>query len=173
MDVVKEDNELLLGTFEEVGDGNRDRELRAEVILEAVSTCPRVFTKNGLVHPVKVAMQSTELVTNLIKLGLFSINVPNMSEMQEAADGEGISFDRVPSFILGMAVHYAVEAAPIAAEPSPDGTPMVSLDDLASHVERIEEVFGTVSVDHDLVNGVARLAARRLVAMEPAMAGYR
>ncbi|MFG6083436.1 hypothetical protein ACEUZ9_004696 [Paracoccus litorisediminis] len=146
---------------------NLDGELRAEVMLEAALARSHHFTKNGHVLPVELAFQSAELVTNLVKLGLFSMNMPNMSEMEASAEDGSISFNRVPAFLLAVGIDYAIEVAPTVDMLGPGGAQVISLDALADHIDRIETHFGAITIDADLINRITMLTAYRIAARNP------
>lgn len=140
---------------------------RAALLLEVAASCPHKYTRNGLVHNAQTAFQSKPLVTNLLKLGIFSMNIPTMSGLDEATEKVGVSFATVPSALLATGVHYAIAVAPRAEGPEDEETPIICLDALEAHVMRIEKELSEIHIDHDLVAHIRVLAQRKLESLEP------
>lgn len=139
----------------------RDREIRAAVILDVAMRRPHRYSRQGIELGAMAALQSQPLVTDLVKLGLFSMNIEKIIALDEREDGEAVSFSRIPSFLLGVGVHYAIEVAPTLK--SPEGSPpVISVGGLENHVRRIEKHFGIIPVDSALVARVAILARDHL-----------
>lgn len=141
---------------------SRDRTLRAHVILDVARRLPQRYGKQGVELGAMTAFQRQPLVSDLLKLGLFSMNISRIIELGEA-NGENVTFSAIPSFLLGVGIHYAIEVAPTMASPMP-GSPVVDVDRLERHVRRIEKHFGAVPVDAALVAEVAIQARAELMA---------
>lgn len=145
-----------------------DRELSAAGLLDVGLARKHHFTKNGHILPAEQAFQSSELISNLMKLGLFSMNIPLSDDA--SLDGDGLVHTaRIPVFLLAMGLDYAIEASPTIAEPTQSGEPVISLDALAEHIAKIENGFGAISIDHELVDRIAMLANYRLMSRNPDM----
>ena len=135
--------------------------LRANVLLEVGLTSPYRFTRNGHVLQADVAFQSAPLVRNLLKLGLFSMNLNSMISVNEQIEEDKLSYSRVPSFLLAVGLHYAIDVAPLdPASPAEDM--VISLDALDAQVARLEKTFGTIAIDTELLGIIPSLARERL-----------
>lgn len=156
---------------------NLDRALRALIILEAGCAQACTFTKNGHVLQPQVALQSVDLLRDLMKLGLFCLNIPISGAKTEDDEEDGETrFDRFPSFFLGMSIHYAITVAPALEDFDPEGravsrrpgvVPTIDLERLSDHVSRIEREFGVVPVDDELIARASQLATHRLRGPSP------
>ncbi|MCW3782566.1 DUF2608 domain-containing protein [Defluviimonas salinarum] len=147
-----------------------DTDFRARVLLEVGMRCPHQFSRNGRTFPAGTAFLSQVLVRDLLKLGLFSLNIHSMAGLDERASGMPVSFARIPSSLLGIGLHYAIDVAPRDPD-SPDGAPVVLIDDLERHVQRIEAHFGPVDIDMGLVARVAQCAHDATAVPEAAAEG--
>lgn len=108
------------------------------------------FHKNGVTVAPPLAFQSQALVRDLLKVGFFSMNVHSMARMAHL-HGD------LPASMLGMAFHYALEAAP---RMDPElGADVVRISDLERQVNEIEAMQGPIDIDLDFVARVALLAA--------------
>ena len=145
-----------------------DSAMRATVVYEVASAVPHLFSHGGNVLAAPVALQSKPLLVDLMKVGLFSMNLDSASSF-ERRSGTAFPADRISSFILGMAVLYAIEVAP--TENSAEDPPVVSLDALNRHVRRIEAAFGEIPVDLAMISQVTRIANVRLTMDAPSGSG--
>lgn len=140
---------------------HQDTDLRAHVILDVGSSMPHQFSRNGRTLPAEVAFQSQVLVRDLLKLGLFSMNIQSMAGLQDEAGGIPVSFAKIPESLLGVGLHYAITVAPTVPG---EGEPIVVIDELERHVRRLERHFGRIDVDMSLVARVAEHARERSIA---------
>ncbi len=132
-------------------------DMKARVLLDIGASMPHRFSRNNRTLPAVSAFQSQVLVRDLLKLGLFSMNIPSMASIEGEGSRGGMSFNKVPDAILGMGIHYAVTVSPTDPEAGQDG-PVILIDELERHVKRLEAHFGTIHVDMQVVSRVAQLA---------------
>ncbi|MCE6959694.1 hypothetical protein LAZ40_11755 [Cereibacter sphaeroides] len=133
----------------------RSKDMQALMLLHLGNAVDVAFHKSGRTLRAPVAFRSQALVRDILKVGLFSMNVPGQDRAGEEGRS-GFAAPALPSALLGLAFHYALEAAP-RAEGAPEET--IDLGDLESHVALIERYFGPIGVDMDLVARVSILAA--------------
>jgi len=146
-----------------------DAGIRARVVHDLAAGSAEMFSKGGRVLEARVAIQSVPLLTDLMKVGLFSMNLDSASGPDRLARG-GFPAERVSSFLLGVGMLYAIEVAPTVK--SADGIESISVEELAQHVRRIENSFGEIPVDRGMLTEVASIARRNLMrAATPANAG--
>jgi len=86
-----------------------------------------------------------------------------MAGLQDSQGNTPVSFARIPESLLGIGVRYAIC---VSAAPS-DHDPVIHIDDLERHVERIEAHFGPIDIDMGLVARIAQCA--REVSLAPEM----
>lgn len=141
---------------------DRDIEFKAKVLVETGRRSPHVFARNGRTFGPLVSFQSQPLVRDLMKLGIFSMNLQTMAELEATAPGAA-KFGKVPAALLAMGFHYAIDVAPGDVDPE-NGIRTVLVDDLERHVDRIETAFGQIDIDPQLVERVS-IVARELTLM--------
>ncbi|MBW3243610.1 hypothetical protein KUV57_13130 [Epibacterium sp. DP7N7-1] len=140
----------------------QDTDLRALVILDIGMRLPHQYSRNDRTYPAQTAFQSQVLVRDLLKLGLFCMNIPSMAGIQDAEGTIPVSFARIPESILGIGLRYAIQ---VSAHPS-ENDPILQIDDLEKNVKRIEAHFGPIDVDMGLVARVAQCAREASLAPE-------
>lgn len=145
-----------------------ERGMHAQVLLQVGMDMPNQYHRNNRTFPAHTAFQSLPLVRDLLKLGLFCMNMPTMAQPQNGAGELGAAGIRAPEAILGVGFRYAIS---VMSAPSPGSFPILQIDDLERHVSRIEKVFGQIDVDMGLVHEVGRLARRASVEVEPRVQG--
>lgn len=137
-----------------LGDDMRetDQAALAMVLLSEAHDCS--FRLNGQPLRAPKAMMSSDLVTDLMKVGIFSLNLQaGHSPRDESKPVSGFG----AQLLIATGFDYAIEAVPRAA-----GDPLsINLEDLRDHVRRIEGVFGTIPVDQYLVSRVTMQANDR------------
>lgn len=146
---------------------HQDTDLRARVILDVGMRLPHQFSRNNRTFPASTAFQSQVLVRDLLKLGLFCMNIPSMAGLQDSEGNIPVSFARIPESLLGIGVRYAIR---VSADPA-DYDPVIQIDDLERHVERIEAHFGPIDIDMGLVARVAQCAREASLAPEMSAQG--
>lgn len=135
-----------------------DKDQQALMLLHLGGDVDVKFHKNGITVGSPTAFQSQSLVRDLLKVGFFSMNIHSMAGVDAmagvmpAVPGSGL-----PAALLGMAFHYALEAAP--RRQTDAGPAIVDIGDLEDQVTMIERHFGVIGIDLDLVARVAILAA--------------
>ena len=131
----------------------------AELLLDLAEKCDVSFKKNGMTLSAEVAMLSPSLVVQLVKLGLFSLNVSSMARMGQGDDHDpGIArLPYIPSALLGLGFHYAMTAAPRDI----DDAKIVHVDALDEHIKFIERTFGDIDVDLELIDQIKHIANLR------------
>lgn len=142
----------------------QETDLKARILLEVGMQMPHRFSRNGRVFPAGQAFQSQVLVRDLLKLGLFAMNIPSMADLPDRLGERPVTFATVPEAFLGLALRYAV----IVSESSRDPEPIVEIDDLDRRVRRLEAHFGRIDIDMSLVARVAQCA--RDVSLSPELA---
>jgi hypothetical protein len=138
-------------------------DIKARVLLDIGLRMPHKFSRNNLTLPPMTAFQSQVLVRALLKLGLFSMNIPSMATIEAPGHASGISFRKVPDAILAMGMHYAITVSP--TDPDQD-EPVILIDELERHVKRLEGHFGVIGVDMEVVSRIARLAREEVHNLE-------
>ncbi len=136
---------------------SQSSDMKARVLLDIGAAMPHRFSRNNVTLPAVSAFQSQVLVRDLLKLGLFSMNIPSMASIGNSGARDGISFSRIPDALLGMAIHYAVTVSPTDPE-TPDDAPVILIDELERHVKRLEAHFGIIQIDMQVVSRVQQLA---------------
>ena len=144
-------------TEEESLRSDRNADERAEVLLEIGLRSTHLFCRNGRTFGANVAFQSQVLVRDLLKLGLFSMRIHSMAGIEDAKDDIPVSFSRIPSSLLAVGLHYAIEVAP-TDQNSELGAPVILLDELDLHIQKLEAHFSQIVVDMELVARISRLA---------------
>jgi len=136
-----------------------DMAMRASVVLEALTLNKRIYKRGSISLGADVAMQSAPLVESLLKIGLFAVNIQSMVTLAGKTEDGKAPFTNIPSFLLGMAAHYATDVAPQAS--GSDGA-VVDIDHLVKEVSKIEKAMGNIPVDRRLVEDVTSLAYAKL-----------
>ena len=134
---------------------HRDTDMRAQVLLDVGMSMPHQFSRNGRTFSAETAFQSQVLVRDLLKLGLFSMNIQLMAGLRDDTGNIPVSFARVPESLLGVGLHYAISVAPTDPQ---EEEPVVLIDNLEKHVQILERHFGQIDVDMGLVARVAQWA---------------
>ena len=148
----------------DTGESHERSRSQAALLLGVANSLPHKYTRNGLVLDATAAFQSHPLVENLLKLGIFSMNIPTMSGLEEAAHRAGVNFAAVPSALIATGIHYAISVAPRQKGFEGDEAPVICLDALAAHVAKIERELSEIHIDHGLVSSVRMAAQKRLEA---------
>lgn len=136
---------------------SEDANYRAMVLLQTGMDKPHVYSRNDRIFGPDIAFQSQVLVRDLLKLGLFSMNIHSMAGLEDVDGNIPVSFARVPASLLSIGLDYAIDVAPTDANDEIE-VPVVSLDQLEYQIQRLEQHFGQIVVDISLVARVARLA---------------
>lgn len=134
---------------------------RARLMIRIASTCPHLYAKDGRALTFDLAFQREALVSDLLKTGLFAMNLHR--HVSAGREGRSLGVGGMPSFLVASGLHYAIVAAPLEAGSAP-GRPVVDVDALSRQVDRVERTFGTIPVDHALaarMSGFARARAAR------------
>lgn len=133
-------------------------ERQAGDMLAIATSLPHRYVHGGHVAGAMEAMQSPELVGNLVKLATFCAGLEDASRHSLSIGKGSIS---LPTMLIGMGFHYAIEVAPRSED---DGQgPVIDLQALARHLRRIEGVVGMIEIDPRLLDAVTRLARERLL----------
>lgn len=136
---------------------DEDANYRASVLLATGMEKPHVYSRNDRIFGPDIAFQSQVLVRDLLKLGLFSMNIHSMAGLEDTGGNIPVSFARVPASLLSIGLDYAIDVAPTDANEE-ISVPVVSLDQLELQIQRLEQHFGQIVVDISLVARIARLA---------------
>jgi hypothetical protein len=150
-----------------------DTEEKAAMLLDLGAVTGVRFRKNGRVLGPPVAFQSQALTRDLLKIGFFAMNVHSMASMRPVSD-PGTDLPRLPAALLGVAFHYALEAAPRAIVEDPAESAgrlpgdIVDIPGLERQVLQIERSFGAIDIDMEVVAATAILAARAALPRDPA-----
>lgn len=135
-----------------------DKEQQALMLLHLGGGSELQFHKNGVTIAPPLAFQSQALVRDLLKVGFFSMNIHSMAGVDVLPGAmPGVQGNGIPVALLGMAFHYALDAAPRRA--AGKGPEIVEIADLEQQVALIERHFGAIDIDLDLVARVSILAA--------------
>lgn len=130
-----------------------DQAALAMVLLSEYHDCS--FRLKGLPLRAPRALMSSELVTDLMKVGIFSLNLQAGQGPQTAHKDPLTGFGAQALIAVGF--DYAIEAVPR----DPDDPEAVNLEDLRDHVRTIEGVFGAIPVDQYLVSRITMQAQAR------------
>jgi len=148
------------------GDLDRDIDVRAWLLVLGAAGSRRSFEQGGhILGPVE-ALQHHPLVVDLMKLGLFSLNVdmfarenPGIAIPEDFQVGGEVTLANVPLFLIAMGFLYAIKVAPNSDEGEDEDENVISLDGLRSHIARIEGSMGSIAYDPILTSRVTTLAA--------------
>lgn len=130
------------------------RRIAAEVVLEVVGKSDAVIHLDGRPVPVTALMTDQQIVSALMKIGLFSVGAQSFSDMRKASFGGRTAappMESVPVALITMAFSYAVKV--IGKE--------ATKETVRRDAARIERAFGAIPLDPMLMSEIATAAARQ------------
>lgn len=110
------------------------------------------FFRLGVERSSEEILHYPEVVSCLLKIGLFSLNISSMARMGAPDEGDPplLRLPVMPAAILGLGFDYALEAAPRV-----EGLDnVIDVSRMIRHVRNIEAWFGSIDLDSELVFGL-------------------